>query len=398
MQGEPRAKASARDLSAALRVLRGEPPSPSVSAEAVQIPERGEAEAAALATPRLPQTRRRLGPILAALTGGLIVALVAGICVGSVRIPADVVAGIIGHRIGGDAWVSPSWTYTQDVIVADTRLPRVLLAAVVGASLTVVGMMIQAAVRNPLAGPGLLGVSAGSATGAVLILRFGMGAGLIALHAAAFVGALAAVGVVLLIARPRGETDPTRLVLAGMAVSTVLTAIDNLLILTSPDQTLAGQVLQWTLGGFGAAKWSSLALPALTLGLLAVVLLPLARRLDIILLGDEAATALGVDAARFRVLAIVLAAFVTAVMTAAAGVIGFVGLMMPHVVRMLVGAGHRRGIPVAVLAGAVFTVLADLIARTVAIPLELPVGIITALVGGPYFVWLLGRQRRGGVA
>lgn len=328
----------------------------------------------------------------------VLLVLAAGLALttGSVHVPWSVTWRILAHRVGGTTWVpAPDWSRADDLIIADTRLPRVLLAGLVGAALTVAGMVLQAVVRNPLAGPGVIGVSAGAATGAVVVMRFGLlGAGALTLNVAAFAGALLTLAVVLVIARSGGQITVLRLILGGVAVGSVLSALTSLLVLTAPSPTLASQVLFWTLGGFGAARWDVLVVPAVVLGAGVVALVSRARDLDLLLAGDESAGALGLDVHRFRQAMFVVVAVLVGVTVAVSGVIGFVGLMLPHVVRFLVGSGHRRGLPVAVLVGALFTVLADLVARTVVIPEELPVGIVTALVGGPFFVWLLRRDGR----
>ncbi|ALE72009.1 ABC transporter permease [Pseudonocardia sp. EC080625-04] len=337
----------------------------------------------------LPLVVAGLAVLLVAVTG-------AALATGSVAVPWSQTWRILAHRLGGTALVpAPDWSRAQDLIVADTRLPRVLLAALVGATLTVAGMVLQAVVRNPLAGPSVIGVSSGAATGAVVVMRFGLlGAGALTLNVAAFAGALATLAVVLTIARSAGRITVLRLILGGVAVGSVLSALTSLLVLTAPSPTLASQVLFWTLGGFGATRWELLLGPAVVLVAGLVLLLGRARELDLLLAGDESAGALGLDVHRFRQLMFVVIAVLVGVTVAVSGVIGFVGLMLPHVVRFMVGAGHRRGLPVAVLVGAVFTVLADLVARTVISPEEIPVGIVTALVGGPFFVWLLRRDGR----
>ncbi|TCN54887.1 iron complex transport system permease protein [Rhodococcus sp. SMB37] len=338
--------------------------------------------------------RARFRVVLAVSLVVLLVVATVGVLAGSVGVDAATAWRIIGHRIFGPSVITPDWTRSQDLIIADTRLPRVLLAGCVGAGLALVGATIQAVVRNPLAGPGILGVSAGAAVGAVAVLRFGLGGRAVLLPIAAFLGALAAMVIVLLVARGRGPLDPVRLVLAGVAVSSVLSALTSLMVLTSPDQSLAGQVLQWTLGGFGAARWDTLALPVVGVALACLALMPLSRSLNVLLTGDESATALGVDVGRMRFGLIVLSTLLTGILVAVSGVVGFVGLMIPHIARILVGSDHRRMLPVALVVGAAFAIGADLVARTVMIPRELPVGIITALVGGPYFVWLLRRTSR----
>jgi iron complex transport system permease protein len=336
--------------------------------------------------------------VVAALLVLLLAAGVLGLAVGSVGVPWGTTWRVLLHRIGGPAVVTPDWTRAQDLIIVETRLPRVLLAGVVGATLTVAGMVIQAVVRNPLAGPSVLGVSSGAATGAVVAMRFGLlGIGAVTLNVAAFLGALATLAVVFAVARSGGRITALRLILGGVAVGAVLSALTSLMVLTAPDPTLASQVLFWTLGGFGAAGWDLLLLPAAVLLAGVVVLVSRARDLDLLLTGEESAGALGLDVHRFRQAVFVLVAVLIGVAVAVSGVIAFVGLMLPHVVRFLVGSGHRRGLPVAVLVGAVFTILADLVARTVITPEELPVGIVTALVGGPFFVWLLRRDARSEV-
>lgn len=351
---------------------------------------------AAAADAATDRPRASLPLVVGLLTVGLVGAVGLALAVGSVAVPWSQTWRILAHRIGGTALVAhPDWTRAQDLIVADTRLPRVLLAGLVGAALTVAGMVLQAVVRNPLAGPGVIGVSAGAATGAVVVMRFGLlGAGALTLNLAAFAGALATLAVVLAIARSAGRITVLRLILGGVAVGSVLSALTSLLVLTAPSPTLASQVLFWTLGGFGAARWDVLVGPAVVLLAGLVLLVSRSRDLDLLLAGDESAGALGLDVDRFRQVMFVVVAVLVGVTVAVSGVIGFVGLMLPHVVRFLVGAGHRRALPVAVLVGALFTVLADLVARTVAIPQELPVGIVTALVGGPFFVWLLRRDGR----
>ncbi|MEU0931740.1 iron ABC transporter permease [Embleya sp. NPDC005971] len=375
-----------RDPTAArIAVLRGEGAAPP--------PDRGPPA-------DVPGGRVRLSLVVGVLLVALFAAATAGLLVGSVPVPWSETWRILAHRIGGDAWVQPSWSRAHDLIIADTRLPRVLLAAVVGATLAVVGMVIQAIVRNPLAGPDVLGVSSGAATGAVLVMRWGVASvgglslGALTLNAAAFAGGLITLLVVFSVARSGGRVTAVRLVLAGVAVSAVLSSLTSLLVLTSPDPQLAAQVLFWTLGGFGSARWTLLLVPALALAIGLVVLLLQARNLNLLLAGEESAAALGLDVQRFRQGMFLLAAVLTGVVVAVSGVIGFVGLMLPHVVRLLVGADHRRALPVAALLGAVFAICADLVARTVLAPQELPVGIVTSLVGGPFFVWLLRRDAR----
>ena len=320
---------------------------------------------------------------------------VLGLMFGSVSIPAPTALGILVNWLAGFELVPVTWRGVYETIIIETRVPRVILAGAVGAMLAATGMTIQAIVRNPLAGPSILGVSSGAATGAVVVMRWGlMGLGAFTLYISAFAGALVTLIIVFWVARTGGHMTPTRLVLAGIAMSAVLSALTSLLVLTSPDPQLASRVLFWTLGGFAAAQWKLLPLPiaALVIGL--GTMLIQARRLNLLMAGDESATALGLDVHRFRQRMFVLTAALTGVMVAVSGVIGFVGLIVPHIVRFLVGSDHRRALPAVALVGASFAIAADLVARAVISPLELPVGIITALVGGPFFIWLLRRDAK----
>lgn len=331
--------------------------------------------------------------VIGAMILMLVLVSIGGLMLGSVSIPGETAISILVHVASGGLLIEPDWRDVYQTIVVQTRIPRVVLAAIVGASLSVTGMTIQAIVRNPLAGPSILGVSSGAATGAVITMRWSLlGLGAFTLHISAFAGGLVTLFIVFWIARTGGQMTPARLVLAGVAMSAVLSALTSLLVLTSPDPQLAARVLFWTLGGFGSAQWKLIPIPATTLFIGLGIMLVQARRLNLLLAGDESAVALGLNVQRFRQGMFVLAAALTGITVAVSGVIGFVGLIMPHIVRFLVGADHRRALPVAALMGASFTVGADLVARTIITPLELPVGIVTALVGGPFFIWLLRRD------
>ncbi len=345
------------------------------------------------------ETRSPLMPYpLAMATGALalLVLAILALMLGSVAIPAGDAIGILVNALFRHELIPITWRGVYETIILETRLPRVILAGSVGATLAATGMAIQAIVRNPLAGPSILGVSNGAATGAVIVMRWGLiGLGAYTLYLSAFAGALITLMVVFWVARAGGQITPTRLVLAGIAMSAVLSALTSLLVLTSPDPQLAARVLFWTLGGFATAQWKLLPLPVAAMIVGLGLMLMQARRLNLLMAGDESATALGLNVHRFRQSMFVLTAALTGVMVAVSGVIGFVGLIVPHIVRFLVGADHRRALPAVALIGASFTIAADLVARAVISPLELPVGIITALVGGPFFIWLLRRDAKG---
>ncbi|MFI2222970.1 MULTISPECIES: FecCD family ABC transporter permease [Streptomyces] len=329
--------------------------------------------------------------VLAAL---LLVSVTAGLAIGSVSVPPGQVWGIVTHALGAD-WVRPDWSGARETIVLDVRAPRVLLGAVAGAGLAVVGTALQALIRNPLAEPYLLGVSSGASLGAVVVIVFGVSLfGALSLSLAAFAGALGALLLVYATARTGGRITSSRLVLSGVAIAAVLTAVLDVVLLTTDRGNEARTVLAWTLGGLGGVNWASLWLPSTALLLGTGTLMVQARNLNLLLAGEEAATTMGLDVARFRARMFVLLSLVTGVLVAAAGPIGFVGLMLPHTVRLLVGGDHRRVLPTAALGGAVFLVWADIAARVVAAPMEIPVGVLTALCGGPFFLWLMRRDAR----
>lgn len=350
------------------------------------------AEAKAVAAPRL---RRVPYALVLVLLGALVAGTAtAGIMAGSIHVPAAQVWGILLHRVH-PALADPTWSPVRETIVIDVRLPRVLLCAVVGAGLSVCGMALQALVRNPLADPMLLGVSSGATVGAVLVVVFQLTLfGTFSLPLAAFIGALVALVAVYLLARSGGRMTTLRLVLAGVAMAEVLSALANFLVITSGDPHKTQSALRWMLGGLAGTTWTQVWIPATAVLAGTAVLFGVSRPLNLLLAGEEAAAALGLDVHRFRATLFALVALMIGTIVAVSGSIGFVGLIMPHVVRLLVGADHRRALPAAALLGAAFLIAADLAARTVITPEEIPVGVLTALVGGPFFLWLMRRRAR----
>lgn len=310
---------------------------------------------------------------------------------GAAQVPLERVWAILGQHLFGIAPQVPV-NSGQDSIVWQLRAPRVLLGALVGAGLALVGTVLQAVTRNPLADPHLLGVSSGAAFGAVIVVLYlGEFAGLLSLPLAAFVGALASMLLVLAIASRGGRLESDRLLLAGVAVSFVMMAASNLLLYLGNPHA-ASSVLFWMLGGLGLARWELLWLPALCLALAMVVLLGLGRALNALMAGEQSAVSLGLEPRRVRLLVFVVASLLTGVLVSLSGAIGFVGLMLPHVARFMVGAEHRRVLPVAALLGALFLVWVDVAARTWLAPQDLPIGIVTAAIGGAFFVALLRRR------
>ncbi|MFM9277418.1 FecCD family ABC transporter permease [Paenibacillus jiagnxiensis] len=293
-----------------------------------------------------------------------------------------------------DSWMDGSWTKAQEHIVWNIRFPRVLLGAVIGAGLAVAGAAIQALTRNSLADPYILGVSSGASTAAVLVIIFGAFRflGIYALPLSAFAGSLLAMVLVFVLAKVGGEISTTRLLLSGIVTSMMLSAATNFIVTLAPHADGIRSAMYWMMGSLTGAKWEHLTVPALIVAVGAALLLSLHRSLNSLLMGEEAAVTLGVNIAAFRILLVVIAALVTGTIVSVSGSIGFVGLMIPHIARMMTGSDHRRVLPLSMLFGAIFMIWADVAARLVLAPEELPIGIVTALCGGPFFIWLLRRS------
>ena len=325
---------------------------------------------------------------LAALLASLSVA----ISVGAVPVATGTVWGVLLNKIFPET-IDPTWTKGREAIVWNIRFPRAFLTMMVGGGLAMVGASLQAVTRNPLADPHLLGISSGGAFGAILaLLHTGLFLGLLTVPLMAFLGALMATLIVLGVSRLADATSADRLVLAGVAVSFIIMAAANMLIFFG-DPKASHTVVFWMLGGLGLAQWGHLIYPLVILLVCGAWLMLRAADLNAMTIGDETASTLGIPVARFRLYVFVVSALITGVMVAFSGMIGFVGLMVPHVVRMIVGGDYTRVLPASALFGAVFLLWADIAARTVMAPEDMPIGIVTGLVGGMFFVWLLGRWR-----
>ncbi|MFI9489615.1 FecCD family ABC transporter permease [Promicromonospora sp. NPDC052451] len=331
--------------------------------------------------------------LITGLCALLVVSALLAVGLGSAVIPPSDTVRYLGAALTGGTISADEVTRYQ--IVWQIRTPRVLLAALVGAGLGTVGVAVQSLVRNALADPFVLGISSGGAVGAVAVSTTGAlaGFGIYATSAGAFAGAMAATVLVFAVAYARTGTTPLRLVLTGVALSFGFQAVTSVLIYLVPGNEATSTLLFWSMGSFGAATWG--ALPAVAVVVLAgtVALHRFSRTLDAMSLGDEAATAMGIDPARHRHVLFAVTAVMTGAMVAVSGAIGFAGLVVPHVTRMLVGARHARVLVVAPLAGATLMVWVDLLARTVAAPRELPIGVLTALLGVPVFLVLMRRRQ-----
>lgn len=321
------------------------------------------------------------------LTLALVVSITIAVTIGPASISTADVWGSVLHHLGFTPSPLPR---LLDGIVWQLRLPRLLTAAAVGAGLAVSGAVMQAITRNQLADPYLLGLSSGASLGAVAVLLLGVG---LLLPIAAFLGAMLALAATLGLASSLGRLTPTRTVLAGVAVSSLAAAITSFIIFWSAQGDSYREVLGWLMGSLAGSTWQSVAIAGITLVVVGVPIMATGRILDGFAFGDAAASSLGINVTQARWLLLGGTALLTGAMVSVSGSIGFVGLILPHAVRLLTGARHRALLPLSALAGALFLVWADTIARTVFDPREIPVGIITALVGAPVFAMLLWRRK-----
>lgn len=321
----------------------------------------------------------------------LLMAVLAGTAIGETAIEPQVVLQVLANKLWAAGYVLDP---IDEGVVWNYRLTRALVAAACGAGLATCGVILQSLLRNPLADPYLLGISAGASTGAVLVALMGVGGGLISLSAGAFVGAMAAFALVILLARASGSASGTgQIILAGIAGSQLFNALTAFLITKSASSEQARGIMFWLLGNLSGVRWPSvwLAVPVAVAGL--AVCLWHRRALDAFTFGTDSAASLGIAVRRVQFVLVGCAALVTAVMVSIVGSIGFVGLVIPHAVRLLLGTGHSRLLPASALGGALFLIAADVLSRTLIKGQVIPVGVVTALVGAPVFALILIGRR-----
>ncbi|SIS02076.1 iron ABC transporter permease [Microbacterium sp. RURRCA19A] len=363
------------------------------------------ATAPAAAPPARVRVARRVPVVFAALAVALVALVIVSAGSGQLSIPPDQVLGAFARawndavRSVGLGFLSvapgtPVAHVNGEATLWLIRMPRLLMAVLVGAALAVAGVVMQGVFRNPLAEPGVIGISSGAAVGASASIVFGLTfLGPLTLPVLAFAGGLAAIAVVYASARADGRTEVVTLVLTGIAVNAVGGAAIALFTYLGSTQQRE-QIVFWQLGSLNGTRWDDLAVvaPLAVVGIVACLFF--AGSLDLLALGERQAEHLGVRVERLRVVAIVVIALLTCAAVAFCGIIGFVGLVVPHLMRMVLGPGHRLLLPASALGGAVLLVAADLVARTIVPGSELPIGMLTALIGGPFFFWLLRRTRR----
>ena len=360
------------------------------SAHSASAPVRGDASASAQSASANAHRRAARSPARAWVAGVVLVGVLVASIAAAVTIgPADIrVPDVVGSVLSRVGLGSTPLSELRDGIVWELRMPRVLTAAAVGAGLAISGAVMQALTRNSLADPYLLGLSSGASLGAVAVLLLGVS---LLLPVAAFAGAVIALSATLVIAGR--SLSPSRTILAGVAVSSLFAALTSLLIFWTATGDSFREIINWLLGSLAGARWPAVAI---SLGAILVVGVPMmmaGRALDAFAFGDTSAASLGVDVARTRWVMLTATALLTGAMVAVSGAIGFVGLVLPHAVRLVVGVGHRALLPLSALTGAIFLIWCDTAARSLFDPRELPVGIVTAILGTPVFVALLLRAR-----
>lgn len=326
----------------------------------------------------------------------MIGAMILSFTLGAVEInPLNIIELII-NKVSGREIFTPVWEDSVETIIWNIRVPRVIMACIVGAGLAVCGVLMQALTKNPLADPYVLGISSGASTGAVcsIILGWFSFMGGYSVIFGATLGAVLSITLSLQIANVKGKITSTQLVLAGIATSALFSALTNLLIYgfhSGSDKVKTAQY--WMVGSLSGAEWVKVKYVGIVFVVVIIFIMLFTRDLDILLLGDEVAESLGVNTGRIKMIIILMATVLTGVVVSVSGVIGFIGLVVPHIVRSFIGSRHIRLIPAVILSGGLFTMLADLVSRIIIEPQELPIGIISALIGGPFFLYLIKKNR-----
>lgn len=321
----------------------------------------------------------------------MLVLFVMAIGVVSSNLDAATAYKIATNKILGREIYTPTWQLIHETIIWEVRFPRVLLSMICGAGLAVCGVLMQCVTKNPIADPYVLGLASGASTGAVFVIVIGGGAlGLASVSMGAFLGTIICSILVFVIGTEYGKnTSTTRLILSGLAISTIFTALTDLIISLAKNASQVKSALFWTMGSLGGATWDLLPLPLLALCLVIFIVLGISKSLDLLLFGDDNATMLGMNVNLMKTLIVVIASLLTSVLVSATGTIGFLGLMVPHIARILCGNKHIRLVPMAAVIGAIFLLCCDLFAKNAFYPKDLPIGIITSLIGGPFFLWML---------
>jgi iron complex transport system permease protein len=325
----------------------------------------------------------------------LVISFIMATRLGSVDMKFDVIKMVIANKTMRKEVYLVTWSDSTETIIWNMRIPRILTAFIVGAGLTLCGILMQALTKNPLADPYVLGISQGASAGAVSVIMYGYLSflGGYGTMVGAFVGAILSITLALRIATIRNKVTATQLVLAGIAVSALFGAITNYMIYhtkTGSDKVKTANY--WLMGSLSGASWDTLKYAVIAFVITLVLILALSKGLDVLLLGDDVAVTVGVDTDKLKLIIIILATLLTGIIVSISGTIGFVGLTIPHITRSIVGTKHKRLIPASVLVGGTFLVIADIISRVIVAPEELPIGVVSAFFGAPFFLYLIRRS------
>lgn len=325
----------------------------------------------------------------------LITVIIGAIAVGSTYIDPGVVYKILLNKLSNGHLFKVDWNVMLESIVWEIRFPRVILGGICGSGLALCGILMQCVTKNPIAEPYVLGISSGASAGAVSVIVLGgiSSVGITTISGGAFVGSIVSGILVFAIGTQMGKTtSTTRLILTGVAISTIFGALTNLIIYGAKNSNQAKNALFWTVGSLGSAKWSVLLLPSIILLIVLVVSIFMSKSLDILLLGDDSAIILGINVKFIKSIILILSTLLISTIVAVTGAIGFIGLVVPHICRTIAGSDHKKIILLSTLIGAIFLIISDILARSLFPPIEIPIGIITALVGGPFFLYLICKK------
>ncbi len=325
----------------------------------------------------------------------LIISMICAVGLGPVAIPPGTVWRILVNKLPLVGNGEVFWKAATEKIILDIRLPRVLLGTFVGAGLSLTGVSIQSFTKNPLSDPYILGISSGASAGAVSVVLLGLfnALGFYALTGGAFIGSAIAIFLVYMLSASKEGLTPTRLVLTGVAVSALFSAITNFIIYSAKNENGIRTAMYWMMGSLEGARWEYLPIIALVFVGVFLFLFSYSNALDTMLLGEQTSVILGVNTKQLRKALVISSSLLAGVAVSLSGSIGFVGLIIPHITRNLVGSGHRKVIPVSTILGAIFIIWSDVMARLVVAPEELPIGIVTSLFGAPFFIYLLRKKK-----
>lgn len=325
----------------------------------------------------------------------LLISILVAINVGSMDITFSDLIKIISNKLCGHQVFEKNWSNSIENIIWQLRLPRTLLAGIVGAGLALSGILMQALTKNVLADPYILGISSGASTGAVISILFGTALSLpfFSIHLGAFLGALLSSILVFILSSKGGKFSSSSLVLTGVAIASIFSAITNFIMFKAEDVRKLYSVMFWMTGSLAGAKWKDLPVAFILLLISFIVSLIIHKTLDAMLLGEDAAITLGVNIKLFKKIIIVLSTLLTGVMVSLSGIIGFVGLIIPHICRTIAGSVHKKLIPLTLLLGSLFLIWADILGRLIGSTEELPIGVVTAIIGAPFFLWLLRKSK-----